>query len=613
MGHRAFITSMVLTWLLLLPVASVRAGETVQSLPYGVALFHYFQGDYFNALTELMAAQQRGELDVHTENAELLRGGMSLSFGMDREAERIFERSLDLEGQERNRNQAWFYLARIAWQRGDLERAQRALANLTPGLERPLAQEALYLNAAIGLSQGDRAQAARFAAQLESTSPWVGYYHYNLGADMAAAGDWRSATAEFSHLETLQEPSAELRALRDKALTAAGYAYLSAGEPALARAEFVKVRLQGPLTDQALLGYGWAAGEQGDYLSALAPWQTLNERSLLSASARESLLAVPYAYEQLGRPGDALQGYQLAAQSYRRELSQLEQSISDFTTLDLWSALGLLEQDRDDWLFNADIRPSFGSSKHLVHLIGQNRFQIALREYRDLHRIQRHLTTAQQRLQTLRYTSAEQQRVWHEVAQSQSDDDLTARGEKLAQRINQLRLLLANDEADLAPGALATAQQAELWTRLQRASKSAELLGPEVAHRSRLMPLYRGLMAWDDSEAYPGRIWQLRGELVELEVMADVTKQGLQKIAKASELAKTREESKEDQRIFGLEQRVLAQFGRVDSALADAESEVRHVAVTELERQAKQLQRVAGQSQLAIARLYDRASDQVPR
>ncbi len=94
------------------------AAESVQALRYGVTLYHLYQQDYLETLTELMVAQELGQLGVHSEKAELLRGGVSLSYGMDLEAERIFRKLLASADGDVNRDRAWFYLAWMAWQRG---------------------------------------------------------------------------------------------------------------------------------------------------------------------------------------------------------------------------------------------------------------------------------------------------------------------------------------------------------------------------------------------------------------------------------------------------------------------------------------------------------------
>ena len=67
----------------------------IQDLYYGDVLYYFYQDDYITALTHLTAAQQRNRLQHHSDDAELLLGGLYLSVGQHREAGEIFSRVLD--------------------------------------------------------------------------------------------------------------------------------------------------------------------------------------------------------------------------------------------------------------------------------------------------------------------------------------------------------------------------------------------------------------------------------------------------------------------------------------------------------------------------------------
>ena len=101
--------------LLALPGAQLSAAEeqpaAVSDLRYGVSLYHYFQQDYLAALSELQVADLRGGIAGHGNAPLVLRGAMSLAFGLDRSASEIFEQALDQHSSERVRNAAWFYLS----------------------------------------------------------------------------------------------------------------------------------------------------------------------------------------------------------------------------------------------------------------------------------------------------------------------------------------------------------------------------------------------------------------------------------------------------------------------------------------------------------------------
>src|SRR4029078_6307359 len=84
---------------------------------YGDAIYYFFQDRYFTSITTLMAAQQFDRVVRHDAEAEILRGGMLASYGLTKEAGEIFAR-LIARASPAVRDRAWFYLAKIRYQRG---------------------------------------------------------------------------------------------------------------------------------------------------------------------------------------------------------------------------------------------------------------------------------------------------------------------------------------------------------------------------------------------------------------------------------------------------------------------------------------------------------------
>jgi hypothetical protein len=54
----------------------------VESPHYGDGLFYFFQGRYFTSVTQLMVSQHFGRMAPHADEAEILRGGLFLSYGL---------------------------------------------------------------------------------------------------------------------------------------------------------------------------------------------------------------------------------------------------------------------------------------------------------------------------------------------------------------------------------------------------------------------------------------------------------------------------------------------------------------------------------------------------
>ena len=389
---------------------------------------------------------------------------------------------------------------------------------------------------------------------------------------------------------------------------------MAAGEYAQAAGEFTRVRLESPLADRALLGYGWAYAEQDNYREALSPWLVLGEQDPVSASVRESLLAIPYAYEQLGLRGTALQRYRLASQVYAAELARLQAAIEGFSQGELPALLQPANEAAGDWLAPEAILPEadLPGADHLpyiAHLVTRHPFQLALRELRDLYSMDARLTAAQQRLLVLREADREQQQSWASVIEGDRDEQLQVRQQQLERQVGLLRQRLQTAAASGDTRLLAGTEQAARWQRLERAEQLAASL-PVTAEQRRQLALYRGLLIWEDNENYPGRAWELNRQLEDAEALVEQTRAGT---ARLDEAMARRQQSGYAPRIAALETRVQAGAARVQQAIAAARQRLRQVAVAELQRQAAQLSHSLGQSRLAIARLYDQGSPEVPR
>lgn len=593
---------------ILFNMASARAAETVESLRYGASLYHFYQNDYFEALTELMVGQAQGSLASHSEGAELLRGGMSLSYGMDLQAESIFDSQLNLAPEHIDRSRAWFFLGKVAWQRGERLRALEALGQMEEGYEGELAEEANYLQATALLSAGEDAEALARLYALPKDSKWRYYLHYNTAVSLAKDEQWAAASEHFQRFDELPLDSDEEIALYERAQTAAGYTYLAADQPAAARAAFEGVRLEGAAAQKALLGFGWAAVREGDYLAALSAWKPLTSRSMLSASARESLLAVPYAYEALGRPAVALDQYELASALYEEQLGSLKQAIAAFETEPVGLLLGLAEsaaepESQMSWVYADDILPDSEYAVYLQFLVTRHSFQVALRELRDLYDMRRRLLGAQERLAVLHEVDKHQQAVWTDVLSRESGQGLAERAQALRVEHGALLALAESAIASQDGRALADPSRQAQWRRLDRALANARALERHEQYQ-RLLFL-QGILLWDDSEAFPQRQWELRKSLAELEGIQRALDKAEQQLASA---ITTRGVDSFRPRIESLDAGVAAHLQEVDTVLVHAEKKIRQLAVAALQEQAEQLRRGLGQSGLAIARLYDAAA-----
>ena len=94
-----------------------------------------------------------------------------------------------------------------------------------------------------------------------------------------------------------------------------------------------RVRLDGPFSNKALLGVGWADAAEGQFQAALTPWMELRDRNLLDSAVQEAYLAIPYAFAKLNANAQAAENYELAIRSFDTETMNLDVVASPRSTM----------------------------------------------------------------------------------------------------------------------------------------------------------------------------------------------------------------------------------------------------------------------------------------
>ena len=146
-------------------VTAAAVAQPVQPRPiqdphYGDGLFQFFQENHFASITTLMVSQRFNRLPAHADEAELLRGGMLLSYGLHREAGEIFSRLIDGTSTPAVRDRAWYYVAKIRYQRGFLFEAEEALGKVGSQLPADLEDDRRLMQASLLAARDDHLGAA---------------------------------------------------------------------------------------------------------------------------------------------------------------------------------------------------------------------------------------------------------------------------------------------------------------------------------------------------------------------------------------------------------------------------------------------------------------------
>ena len=585
----------------------------VRDLHFGDALFYYYQGRDLEAITRLIAYKDWGRTPRHEAETNLLLGGLYLSLGLHNEAGERFETLLTQSVPEGVRNRAWFYLGKVWYARGYLDRAERAIKEVQGRLTPDLEAERLHLLSNILMRQQrfDEAIALLNAWRgRKDQSDWLAYAQYNLGVALVRKGLVSEADPFLTTVGTIESGRRELRSLKDRANLALGYAYLQNNQPALAKPVLQRVRLDGPFSNKALLGVGWADAAEGQFQAALTPWMELRDRNLLDSAVQEAYLAIPYAFAKLNANAQAAENYELAIQSFDTETVSLDQSIAeinDGTMLD--KLLKRDEKDHYGWFWQLRDIPDAPQSRYLYHLLAGHDFQEGLKNYRDLAFLGGTLARWQDSIVAFDDMLATRERAYAErVPQADAvlgsgrldqygADRVTAGG-----RLDQI-------EASQDVSALGTPEERNQWERIMRL-EAALLTAPNddetnvIREKTRLA---KGVLYWRLAENFKARVWNERRTLKDLDQALREAQNRWVRVQKA------RSSTPDNTGEFAA--RVAALRARLDAAqtrLADVAKQqnglLEGLARDELAQQKERIGTYQIQARFALAAIYDRAA-----
>lgn len=385
---------------LCLPAGAARPMSEVHDLKYGAILFEFYQQNYFEALVEYAWAEDKGGVQNHGTYPELLKGGISLSYGLDAQAEDIFNRVAQANLTEEVRNRAWFYLGKMQYLRGDTSVAARNLGNIQGPLPEAVDSEYRYLAALVNVKLGYFSAGEAVADSIDSDSPFAPYFYFNLAIAFGSQENSGRAIAALEKVIDLNDGSEELQRLADRARMALSFLYAGRDNQASAGLQLSRISSTGAYSNRGLLGASWMAINERDFRDALGPLDVLTKRSIALPEVQEAILLQPHVYEQMGLNGRAAQGFIDADDKFRNALDWLQkarQSMDHADVMELF--VRNLDQvlDESDWFGAAPSVSVNHLSPFLVELMSDHSFQSVLKDLRDLYAIRNNLESWQAR------------------------------------------------------------------------------------------------------------------------------------------------------------------------------------------------------------------------
>jgi hypothetical protein len=590
--------------------------QPVKAVHYGDTLFQFFQDKHFSAITGLMTSQHFDRVAPQGDEAEVLRGGLLLSYGVHNEAGQIFAQLIDKGAAPSVRDRAWFYLAKIRYQRGLPAQAEAALARIEGPLPAALAEEHGLLQAQLLMSRGDFAGAADVLGRLaDAKAPRAGanlFARFNLGVALVRSGDVARGSAMLDEIGRAQADNEEQRSLRDRANLALGVAALQEQRTDDAARFLARVRLDGLHANRALLGFGWTAAAQQQPAKALVAWTELAARDASDPAVLEARIALPYAHAELGAYGPSLQGYEQAVSAFDSENQRLDGTIAAIRAGKLID--GLLELNpagEMGWFASVRSLPELPHAAHLSQVLAQHEFQEAFKNVRDLVFLERNLQQWRDNLLAFRDMLAHRRQAYAaRLAQTREGAGSSAATlAELRQRRSALAREVSAAEAQGDGVAFADARQRGLLARVEGLQAALKTQGhdPEIAALADRVRLAAGALQWDLAQALPARRWATRKTMAAIEAQLGEATQREAALATAQRDEPLRFEQFA-RRIDALAAQVDAALPRVAALSLEQRGAAQQIAEAALADQKQRLVAYTTHARFEIAQLIDRAT-----
>ena len=537
---RSVLFTGALLWLTM--VAPAQADEPrperAKDLRYGWALYEYHQGNVFEALTQLAVAREQGGIEGHGDHPALVEGGLMLSWGMTREASKLFTELLGSDGAGSTlspevRNQAWFYLGKVFFLEGNRELAgenlERVDGEILAEANHDLFREWVYLRARVAMMSSrieDESKLTSLKEQLEDTDIWSLYLQYNSAVAALDAGDVATAEAELQTLIAIiqqsadsAEPEAEREGLLDRARLSLARLYLRDDRFDAALEILGDMPLNGVFADQALFDYAVAAAGQGRPDRALDALDTLSSRDLFLPWRQQVPFARAYVLEQMNKPQRALPAFRQAADLYQARIEELDIIRNRLTEESLMAQLDFT-RDSDGILTDSygrlRVQPAdFG----IAEVLASETFQQALAELNELYQMQSFIAERQSRFESFRIMleTREQQRQvriaeTRQALENQQADQWQTLHEEFRETI---ATALAEEDVQF----FMTAEQKALRDKLNEVEETLAGL-PDDATTASQRETYRRMRAYFDwwiADDYGVNRWAAQKQLRELD------------------------------------------------------------------------------------------------
>jgi tetratricopeptide (TPR) repeat protein len=584
------------------------SGEGLKDLHFGEALYHAHQGQYFEALERLDSeVKQHDEIDepqldtlfAHIHDAEFNLGDFELRYRMHHRAGRAITAVLEGAVDELVRNDAAFRLARIHFQKGQMDDAILALGRIDGSVPKAIQDDIEFLRGNVYLAREESQAAIEVFEKLQDSEEFGAYASYNLGIAYLQDGQVSNAKEQLDRAGQFNADSEAELAIRDKSNLVLGTLLLEEEKFAEAIPFLNRVRLDGPFSNQALLSAGWASMSIDNAERAVVPWDILAGREVTDRATQEAMLALPYAYGKLDVHGRAAISYGHALDAFSAEVGKLDESIESIREGRFLEAL-IREEIRKDknWVIRLRSLPETPETYYLMELLASHDFQAGLQNYLDLADLQRKLVTWQSSFDAYN-DMVGIRREHYEPLLPDIDTEFRELDSRMRLRIEQHKMLVRRRDDLLTtprPEFLATREEQAILERLEH-------LETQLQGFDRL----KGLLTWTLQTEYHERLTKFDANLRNLSDAMAVAQAQYDQFVRARQAATHSFEGYE-RPITVLRAKVAEASQKIELLMARQGHLLEVVAIEELIARRDRLERYGDKARFALADSYDRAT-----
>lgn len=448
-----------------LSISSAYAADTytpgsVKDPNYLAAQYQTDEGRYFSSLTELLQMDSESKL---SSDSRWLLAESYLSFGMANKAEPIYREIAQTTNDQLMLGRARLRLAEFSYQRGYLDESRSALLKMQEKLPKQLVEQWQDLLSRVLMAQGRYNEAVSVLTNLDNAGKQSQYTRYNLGVALINDGRAPQGRDLLDRVGRMRVMTLEDLALRDKANLTLGWHFLHNQLGGSAKAIFQRVRSEGPYSNRALLGLGWAelaprgakqehsdvadpddrpffssfstlgvllrpgfvdndifkrAGlrnfrleklgktEEAALKRALVAWVTLINRDPMDPAVQEGWLAIPYSLDKLGAHTQALQYYEKAVENLEMNRKRADTAMASIKQGRMVETIVRREINVENgWEWKLTDLPDAPETYYLQSLLAEHRFQEALKNYRDTRMMARNIEGWTERINAMEVAS----------------------------------------------------------------------------------------------------------------------------------------------------------------------------------------------------------------